>query len=595
MCMDERPIGRNVIARHRFARLFSLGDRRNPKSWSPGLILSKEDPELPESIAPLVYTRNNHDIPARSDLSTRSHLCYPFDSIDQWNFNEGLVLPPSLVDSDSGEFGEGSEVLPISWSSLHHDERIANMDAQPSVVVLTDSPQLAKLTGMLENALISIRTKFPASLIWTPGIAGPDNCALLAWMGVDLFDLSRSRQASSLGVLITESGPRSPDNDSEEDSSMISQCSEWSRAISSVRVAIRQGSLRELAERNSTSSANSVVHLRTHDLLSRDISERRGLLSSSENSGRKLRCYSFESRNDPVVKYWRHRVSELHEPPEHQRQVLVLLPCSAKKPYKLSQSHARFRRSLKNHLIHEVMVTAPLGLVPRELEELWPAAHYDIPVSGIWDADELLTIRAMISRVVERVRYSIVINHSGIDLLLDGIRVVDTRQGDSAGSIEALSRLKNEVETAFNDLPNVEFAERPRLMQLKAISRFLLGSDSWLDGAEIRGRPPIITINRDGIQIAKWNPRRGMFSFSKASLRILEKLEVLNRVNLKADVNWLGDIFPSYIEDFDPVIRTGDELLVYQESRLIGSARATAPGWEWPHGPGRLAKARHRL
>jgi len=35
--------------------------------------------------------------------------------------------------------------------------------------------------------------------------------------------------------------------------------------------------------------------------------------------------------------------------------------------------------------------------------------------------------------------------------------------------------------------------------------------------------------------------------------------------------------------------------LVTQEGILIGSARAIAPGWEWPSGPGRLAKARHRL
>ena len=86
------------------------------------------------------------------------------------------------------------------------------------------------------------------------------------------------------------------------------------------------------------------------------------------------------------------RVRDEYLPPLHQREVLVLLPCSAKKPYRLSQSHYRFRRAIKDLRIHEVMVTAPLGLVPRELEDLWPAANYDIPVTGNWDSDELLVI-----------------------------------------------------------------------------------------------------------------------------------------------------------------------------------------------------------
>ena len=593
--MGERALGRDVVSRHRFARFFSIGDRRNPNSWTPGLILSEEDQDLPLSFAPFSLSRNTEFLPATSVISTRSNLCFPFDSLDRWEMDEGLILPPSLVESDSGEFGDGIELLPISWNSLHHDERITAIDFQPSMVVLTDSPQLANLPGMLERALLTIRTKFPASLVWTPGIAGPDNCALLSWMGVDVFDLSRSRHASSLGVLLTGTGPRHPEETSGEDSSMKSQCEYWMHAISQTRAAIRNGSLRELAERSSTSSPRSVEHLRWHDRLSCEISNDLGILPISENIGGKLRCYSFESRNDPVVKDWRTRVAEKHMPPEHQRNVMVLLPCSAKKPYKLSQSHSRFRRSLRSPFVHEVMVTAPLGLVPRELEEIWPAAHYDIPVTGDWDSDELDSIRYMVSRLVERVGYSSIVNHSGVDFEIEGIEVVDTRAGETAGSKSALSRLQNEVEIALENTGLIEFPERPRMMTLKSISRFLLDSDSWLDGSEIRGRPPILTIFSNGVQIAKWNPRRGMFSFSKSSLELLDELGVLKRIVLNDEVSWSGDIFPSYIDSFDPMIRAGEELLVFQKSRLVGSARSVAPGWEWPHGPGKLAKAKHRL
>ena len=56
-----------------------------------------------------------------------------------------------------------------------------------------------------------------------------------------------------------------------------------------------------------------------------------------------------------------------------------------------------------------------------------------------------------------------------------------------------------------------------------------------------------------------------------------------------------GDIFPTNLESVSGEIRLGEEIMVTQDGVLIGSARAVAPGWEWPSGPGRLAKARHRL
>ena len=42
---DERPLARSVVARGRFARIFSLGDRAAPSSWTPGLVVYSDDPE----------------------------------------------------------------------------------------------------------------------------------------------------------------------------------------------------------------------------------------------------------------------------------------------------------------------------------------------------------------------------------------------------------------------------------------------------------------------------------------------------------------------------------------------------------------------
>ena len=159
------------------------------------------------------------------------------------------------------------------------------------------------------------------------------------------------------------------------------------------------------------------------------------------------------------------------------------------------------------------MVTSPLGLVPRELEDIWPAAHYDIPVTGDWDADELDIINSMIIDICKRSNYSYVINHSGIDLELDMVVVKGTRRG-TAGSKESLSELNNSVIESvemygLDDVPE----ELNRIELMKSRSRFIHGTDDWLEGAIVSGRPPIFSISKNDEQLAKWNPRDGRFAF----------------------------------------------------------------------------------
>ena len=593
--MEDRPLARDVIARQRVSRLFSLGDRANPASWAPAIIISEDDPELPISMSPLSFRRDNSDFPSKLTMFTRADICYPFDGLDAWEANEGLILPPSLEESDSGSFGTGLNLLPVSWQSLHHDNTLSDESLEPSVVVLTDAPQLANNRGKLVQALDVVRRRFPTSLIWTPGISGPDNCHLLSWLGVDLFDLSRSRNASAAGIILSQSGPREPEVTLGENADIDTQINHWVSALSDLRQSIRTGTLRESVEKCIVSSPRSVERLRVHDALMSGNTANAGLSSTVEGK-RRLRCNSPISRDDPLIQDWRARVSETHTPPSHQADILLLLPCSATKPYRLSPSHHRFMKNISSNRIHQVMVTAPLGLVPRELEDLWPAAHYDIPVTGDWDEDEIAIITRMVSRIVERVGYKQVINHSGLEFCIDGINVRDTRNGETAGSQISLSKLQKasiDIPLSLN-LEDVKQSEE-RLRTMESRSRFIHGTDKWLEGTVVSGRPPILTISKSGDQLARWNPRDGRFAFSKKSLPIIDESGKFPKAHLIENHDWIGDIFPTNIENFEGDIRVGDEMLVYQDGTLVGSARAAAPVWEWPKGPGRLARTRHRL
>ena len=221
------------------------------------------------------------------------------------------------------------------------------MDLDRIYIFLSDLTET--LTPKQLEAIDSVRRRFPTSLIWTPGIGGPDNCALLSWMGVDLFDLSRSKEAVARGVILTEDGPREPESTAGEISDLQTQIDAWKRALGATRSAIREGTIRQLAERQALSSPRSVERLRRHDsMMSEKASVDAGSagLESVVKEGTRLLCHSYTSRDDPLIQDWRRRVSQVHTPPNHQSKVLVLLPCSAQKPYRLSQSHRRFQRGI---------------------------------------------------------------------------------------------------------------------------------------------------------------------------------------------------------------------------------------------------------
>ena len=238
------------------------------------------------------------------------------------------------------------------------------------------------------------------------------------------------------------------------------------------------------------------------------------------------------------------------------------------------------------------MVTSPLGLVPRDLEEVWPAGHYDIPVTGDWTQDEINRVTGMLDSLVSKNKYRVIINHSGLEYS-SSIEVIDTRQGSSATSHEALDRLSEAV--ALQMQTKKRSGEKINIDNFRSVARFHHLNDKWLDGIKVRGRFPRWKILKDDEQIAMWAPERGSFSLAKACVGILESCDSLKRIRLKENLKWKGDVNLVNLESFDNTIRKGEDVLVMQGSQCIGLARASAPAWEWQGTPGRLAKMHQRL
>ena len=574
-------LGRTVIARHRMSRMWALGDRSNPVSKTPGLVVTDEEFEV--LWAPF-STSSDGGIPRVLNLESRAPFA-PWESDDNspmMKASIGHVLPPSLDEADAGEVASKGQLLPLSWQALNHDDELMDQTLNPHVVVLTDALQLANRPGRLVEAINVVKRRFPGALLWAPGIGGPDNCAVLSWFGVDLFDTTRTKQAEAHGAVLTWNGPRiAMEGESAN--------SHWRSALAEVRSAISSNSLRELAQSQSLNSPRLVEHMRNQDKL---ISKSEGVLSQIVSEQTALRVHSIESHDDPIILDWVDFIVNEYQSPEGLDDVLILLPCSARKPYSSSRSHKAFRNAIKHNSGHEVIVTSPLGLVPRDLEEVWPAGHYDIPVTGDWTQDEINRVTKMIDGLLLKNQYRVIINHSGFEYDSE-IPVIDTRQGSSATNYESLQRLEKAV--AEHLQAKKRSGERVNLDNFRSVARLHHQNADWLEGVQVRGRFPRWKILKDGEQIAMWAPDRGGFSIARLGVEILDRCNSLKRITLKENIKWKGDINLVNLETYDPSIKAGEDILVMQGEQCIGSARASAPSWEWSGTPGRLAKMHQRL
>jgi len=81
----------------------------------------------------------------------------------------------------------------------------------------------------------------------------------------------------------------------------------------------------------------------------------------------------------PHFEIWQDYLVRWYSPPS-QKDILLFLPCSYKKPYSTSKTHKRIieilRRIPKSERVHEVMISNA-GVVPREFEDMYPFNAYD--------------------------------------------------------------------------------------------------------------------------------------------------------------------------------------------------------------------------
>ena len=273
----------------------------------------------------------------------------------------------------------------------------------------------------------------------------------------------------------------------------------------------------------------------------------------------RFRANAGESMFRREIALFEERLVSRYVPP--RSDICVLLPCASRKPYSLSRSHQMFMRVVDSRA-HEVIVTSPLGVVPRELELVYPAGHYDVPVTGYWDLEEQELLTGFLTAYLEKHKYERILCH------LEG--------GAKAVALEAAKRAGVTLEITCND-------DRPLSQEsLRALNAalegsrkvkndfihgtmlFQFGEDVDTKGLVVKGRYPQVKALLKKTQLFTTDPTTGFIRPTHEGWARIKGY----RVKISEGFIPQGDVLAPGVADCDPRIREGDEVLVEGDGYL---------------------------
>ncbi len=195
-----------------------------------------------------------------------------------------------------------------------------------------------------------------------------------------------------------------------------------------------------------------------------------------------INCLGPSSYYRPDFVHFRNKVINNFEP-ENWTKLIIIFPCSAKKPYSQSKSHRIFQKITRKYpefpTIQEIILTSPLGAIPRQLEDIYPVNSYDISVTGEWNEEEI--------EIASDMLYNLLIKYD------KGIPIICHLDG---GYLEIIEEAKknlnyNFIYTNIKDHPtSVESMNSLNILIQKYISEFIPktknSEDSYLSNSWIR-------------------------------------------------------------------------------------------------------------
>ncbi|MDF1538035.1 MAG: DUF5591 domain-containing protein [Candidatus Thorarchaeota archaeon] len=320
-----------------------------------------------------------------------------------------------------------------------------------------------------------------------------------------------------------------------------------------------------------------------------------------------------ESYNSPAVKRFREYVSSRYSPPQH-KEIILLLPCSARKPYSDSKTHRRFSDILdralgsKRDSIAEAIITSPLGIVPRELERIYPAANYDIPVTGEWDFEETkIAADALVIHLEKFKESDVVVAHvSGGYLAVVKMAEERIKQSIIYTTYEASPTSRVSLTNLSDTLLDLIEIKKPSgkrtsledTVRATADFQFDIGAGELLvpPNAKVGGKVYGTIISREkGEQLCAYLGATGTLSLT---LEGAKRINTLGKYWVKFEGSSLdgSTLFAVGVESADYGIRPGDEVIIKNSNdEVVGAGRSEMSGREMcDFDNGIAVKVRHK-
>ena len=490
----------------------------------------------------------------------------------------------------------------------------------PELVVLGNARALWAEGAPFVRSLGEVREAYGGStVLWAPRVALPHRIPLLAYLGVDLVDTTAGLIAAAAGEYLdpTFGSFDGPAARAERFCSCASCATEppgslevhtvaaYRRAIAETRAAARAGRLRELVESRLPAEPALAEMLRYADRdLGPLLDERTPVVAQGSRN-----YVLLESQRRPEMARFRRRLLERYRPPP-SKTVLLLVPCSKTKPYRRSRSHRRFAGAVEGlralERVHYVSVSSPIGLVPRELEDVPPARHYDIPVTGDWVEPEREVVVAGVRHLLGLGHYRSVVVHLDPEeysflapALAGPVPVRWTIPDDHTTSAEAVAALREAISAALEGeapVPGGPLAVvREELREVACVQFGRPAADRLFAGPlRLAGRPWFQRLTDGRADLATLREERGLFHLTVAGARRLVPGPPF-AVEVDPGLSLAGDLFTPGVRSADRDIRAGDSVVLLRSGALAGVGEAVLPGalmTELDHGL--AVRVRHR-
>lgn len=564
----------------------------------------KSSPEVPEPSALRLSTEGDLPTFVHGLILERGGARHPFQF-------EAKIGEEYLEGGWALETPEGSGHWAFTWP-WNDAQRAKISGARVDVALWLNARHLFRSSQRFVEAIMDIRnTVGPSAVLWAPRIGLPENLAILHLMGIDLLDTTEGLLRAGRGAWIF------PEFDSEEDlppqpplcgcaacqpsSDPVKAPGEEgerirNRAIHAhhqylleerrVRHMIRGRRLRELVETRIGSHPFQAEVLRWWDSLGRDYVE-----SQTTVVGEGTHPYVYaESHRRPEVERYRRRFTETYVPPR-TKSVLVLVPCSFTKPYRNSPTHRAMARALSvapsPSLIHLVSVTSPLGVVPAELEDIYPARNYDLPVTGEWSGPERSWVTDAVRRLQRSGRYARIAVHLSDEeygWLKEVLPPSDSCEwtvvGDSSTSPKSLMHLSQFA----GSLPSGNAPSGPGLLEeARSVLTFQFSqaiADRLIDGgSRLQGLPWMHRlVSSKGEILATWKENRGTWHLTVPGAEKVLDLAGDYSVIVNPDVELRGDLFAPGARSAGKSVREGSEAILTTGDRVVGVGESLVPG-----------------